>query len=180
MILCCFHEITLFSLSSIGWKNYEILLSICYGRTFTLKTIFAVTTLILSEDNVIDDSLATCSPVRTTVQGMIIVSLPSPPIPVDLSASHTLSVTTDQNVQCADHISVVYVSSSEPCTVVKTCPLLETTQVQTVYSECLFNCTCATRNCEIRVACKDCGDSSVSVCTVESKLFEFTSSSSIP
>ena len=171
----------------IGWKNYEDLLSMCYELKFTLpdtiKTTscnISVTGLISSEDNVIDDSLATCSPVRTTVQGMIIVSLPSPPIPVNLSASHTLSVTTDQNVQCADHISVIYVSSSQPCIVVKTCPLLETIQVQTVYSECLFNCTCAMSNCEIRVACKDCGDSSVSVCTVESKGFEFTSSSSIP
>ena len=139
-----------------------------------------MTGLISSEDNVIDYNLLTCLPVRTTVQGMIIVSLPSPPIPVDLSTSHMLSVTTDRNVPCSDHISVVYVSSSEPCIVVKTCPLLETTQVQTVHSECLFNCTCATSDCEIRVACKDCGDSSVSVCAVESKGFEFTSSSSIP
>ena len=186
LIACCVDEYNV-SLLVIGWKNYNNLLTICYGHKFTfpvtIKTTscnISVTGLISSEDNVIDYSLLTCSPVRTTVQGMIIVSLPSPPIPTDLSASHTLSVTTDRNVQCVDDISVVYVSSSEPCTVVKTCALLETAQVQTVYSECLFNCTCATRNCEIRVACKYCGDSSVSVCTVESKGFEFTSSSSIP
>ena len=134
-----------------------------------------MTSLISSENNVLDDSLTTCSPVRKTVQGMITVSLPSPPIPADLTVSQKLSVTTDQNVPCADDISVVYVYSLEPCFVVKTCPLVETTQVQTVYSECLFNCTCITNNCEIRVGCKDCGDSSVSVCAIESKGFEFSS-----